>query len=181
MANIGTKVEYDPTCLSRINVRCVVPVRSITGKHETVCIGLAEICESDAIVNFFSLYAADIRRSAVCGEFLCPHGVRAAIRRQQMLIGISKGKIFAAARFYVRKRTNVVSLYQFAVDESFRGNNLVCIMLSFLGNVRVEARCRADGPMSGYFIGAGWTLLKDDGDSQNWTYETAGTELASLG
>lgn len=65
-------------------------------------------------------------------EFVCPLGIQAAIRRKQMVVAIVDGQIVGASRFYRKKTTNTISLYQFAISEQYRGKGILKRMLFFI-------------------------------------------------
>jgi len=59
----------------------------------------------DEVNIFFEKYLDKDKDAITCEEFLCPFGVKAAVKRKQIVIIIDNEKrIIAAARFYPRKR-----------------------------------------------------------------------------
>jgi diaminopimelate decarboxylase len=70
-------------------------------------------------VTFFN-ENLDRNNSAVYSEeFLCPLGIKAAIKRKQMIVATVEGQVVGAFRFYRKKTQNKISLYQFAISEVF--------------------------------------------------------------
>ena len=103
-------------------------------------------------------------------EFVCPLGVRAAIRRQQMVISMVEGVIVGAMRFYPKKTARKVSLYQFAIDERFRGRGILQQMLAQCGDVPIHALCPADSSFNTFYEKAGFQLCDKGNEFNEWVY-----------
>lgn len=108
---------------------------------QSVVTQLASPKHVPAVEMFFTRFAAAIRESAVSDEMLCPSGIRAAVARREVLIGVAEETIVAAARIYRRRTREALSLYQFAVSESFRRQRLLLRLLSIVEPLVVEVIC----------------------------------------
>jgi diaminopimelate decarboxylase len=72
-------------------------------------IALADTTYAPQIVSFFK-NNLDCNNSGIYSEeFLCPLGIKAAIRRKQMMVGIVDGQVVGAFRFYRKKTSNSLS------------------------------------------------------------------------
>ncbi|MCA9731943.1 MAG: GNAT family N-acetyltransferase [Deferribacteres bacterium] len=100
-------------------------------------------------------------------EFFCPLGVKSAIRREHLVIAINNNNIIAAARFYKRKKQKLISLYQFAIDASYRGKGLLLEMLKFICDTDILVLCPKTSSFNTYYRKTGW-LLKDSDDKSNY-------------
>jgi hypothetical protein len=94
--------------------------------------------------------------------------VRAAVKRGWVVIGIDEDKIISAVRFYPRKNDGIVSIYQFAVDEKYRGNELVQKMLSTTKFEQFEFKCPKDIEFNDYYDKIGASLVKHDEQYNYW-------------
>ncbi len=84
-------------------------------------------------------------------EFLCPFWVEWAINRKQVVILKYEEEIVWALRFYPRKRDNIVSVYQFALDERFRWKWLIKKMLEKTWYKVFEVNCFSDSSFNEYY------------------------------
>lgn len=93
-------------------------------------IQLATSKYSDAINAFLDDQLDKNNPAITCKEFFCPDGVKGAIKRKQVVICLDDNIVVAAIRFYPRKKDDIVSVYQFAIEEEFRSKNLLkkCFM-----------------------------------------------------
>lgn len=124
--------------------------------------------ETTAIIRFFS-YTIDLRHDGMAsGELYCPDGIAAAIRRKQLLVAVSGLRIAGALRFYPRKGSERISLYQFAVDEKYRGQHLIRQMLDTLSPHPVEAACPAQSSFNAYYEHNGWKLEGASSPRNRW-------------
>ncbi|HAM79505.1 GNAT family N-acetyltransferase [Ornithinibacillus bavariensis] len=103
-------------------------------------------------------------------EFVCPDGVKAAIRRNQMLIAIKDDNLVGALRFYKKKTDNSVSLYQFAICKTHRNRGLLKDMLSYINAGPVRATCPKHSSINHYFRKTGWTLYETKGELNSWEF-----------
>src|ERR1041384_12413 len=92
------------------------------------------------VLSFFDCHLQGIPHLQIMPELGCPKGVQAAIRKGWLLIAVDKERIRAALRFYPRKRDGGISIYQFAVEPSYRGRHLINMLLATL-NAQVTAQC----------------------------------------
>lgn len=121
------------------------------------------------IIIFFEHYL-DKNNEAITGrEFFCPFGVKAAIKWKQVIIILDNQKIIAAIRFYPRKRDDIVSVYQFAIDENNRGNNLLKKMLLTTGYNEFEVLCPLKSPFNEYYKKTNWVLKKKYENYNYWS------------
>ncbi|MBE1554688.1 hypothetical protein [Sporosarcina limicola] len=73
-------------------------------------IALANPAHISEVVSFFN-ENLDRNNSAIYSEeFLCPLGIKAAIRRKQMIVATVEGQVVGAFRFY-RKKHKTKYLY----------------------------------------------------------------------
>jgi diaminopimelate decarboxylase len=80
---------------------------------------------SEEIVEFFENNLKRENEALYSEEFFCPFGVKAAVGGGQIMLAIDGEEIVGAVRFYPRKRDKIISLYQFAVDEKYRGQKIM--------------------------------------------------------
>jgi Acetyltransferase (GNAT) family len=103
-------------------------------------------------------------------EYLCPDGAFAAARRRQVVVAIENGEIVGALRFYPKKSTQTISLYQFAIRSSHRGQNVMGRMLQILGDYPVEVICPIASKMNEYYEKSGWRLKEGKKDNNIWEW-----------
>ncbi len=104
-------------------------------------------------------------------EFYCPFGVKAAIQRKQMMLAMEGPHIAAAARFYPKKNGEI-SLYQFAVEEEFRGTNLAKTMFDTLRKGQpVRSLCPAASSFNDYYQCTGWRFDHEERGLNHWLLE----------
>lgn len=101
-------------------------------------------------------------------EFICTDGIKAAIRRNQLLVAISDGHIVGALRFYKKKTDNSISLYQFAICKNHRNQGLVKQMLSTIKTGPVRVKCPKHSSMNNYFQRTGWSFQETKGELNGW-------------
>jgi hypothetical protein len=132
-------------------------------------IKLATEQEKKEIILFFNKYL-DITNDAItCEEFLCPFGVSSAIKRKQVIVAMNDfGEIIASVRFYPRKRDNIVSVYQFAIDEKFRGQSVLKKMLIATNYKNFEVLCPLNSGFNKYYEKTNWSLKKKDKKFNVW-------------
>ena len=104
-------------------------------------IKIAEENEIFEIQKFFERHLDRKNKAIYSEEFFCPFGISANIKRRQMLVIFDDDKVVGALRFYPRKKDKIISIYQFAIDENYRGKNLMNKMLEFLGYKEYEVLC----------------------------------------
>jgi len=114
------------------------------------------------IINFFEKYL-DKNNEAITGrEFFCPFGLTAALKKKLLIIIFDNEKIVASVRFYPRKRDHIVSVYQFAINENYRGQSLLKKMLSITGFKTFEILCPLNSKFNEYYKKTSWQLTKVD-------------------
>ncbi len=131
-------------------------------------IGLAKEKYVKQIIDFFDNNLDKDNKAVHSREFFCPFGLRAAIKKSWVIIGIDKNEIISAVRFYPRKTDGIVSVYQFAVDEKYRGNKLVQKMLSVTGHEQFEFKCPKDIEFNNYYDKIGANIIKHDKQYNYW-------------
>ena len=123
---------------------------------------LAEKEDTQEVVGFFEKYLDENNDWIFSQEFLCPFWIKWAIIRNEIIIIREQGEIIWALRFYKQKRENIVSLYQFAVAESWRWKNIVIKMLKFINSSTIHSRCSKEAKFNQYYIKSGRSLYKED-------------------
>ncbi|MEK3886602.1 GNAT family N-acetyltransferase [Bacillus sp. FSL K6-3431] len=133
-------------------------------------IALADIIHAPQIVSFFKKNL-DRNNSAVYSEeFLCPLGIKAAIRRRQMIVAIVEGQVVGAFRFYRKKTSNSISLYQFAINEVYRGQGLLKKMLKTINDLPILALCPIESKFNEYYFKSGWHLQEQNAEFKVWAF-----------
>ncbi|WP_254068683.1 GNAT family N-acetyltransferase [Brevibacillus sp. 7WMA2] len=74
----------------------------------------------------------------------------------QILVALDGDMIVAALRFYPKKSTQTISLYQFAVAKNYRGKGVLYTMLQYLGEYPIEVLCPIHASLNTYFSKTGW-------------------------
>ncbi|RKL66550.1 N-acetyltransferase [Salipaludibacillus neizhouensis] len=101
----------------------------------------------------------DRNNSAIYSEeFLCPLGIKAAIRREQMIVATVEDQVVGAVRFYRKKTQNKISLYQFAVSEGYRGKGLLKTMLKTINDLPIVVLCPTDSKFNDYYYKTEWRI-----------------------
>ncbi|WP_442602404.1 GNAT family N-acetyltransferase [Paenibacillus sp. KN14-4R] len=131
-------------------------------------IEIAKITRTNEIIEFFDLHLSRDNDAIYSPEFFCKDGVRAAVRNGRVLIACNGEHIVAALRFYKRKTQDILSLYQFAIDEPYRGKGLIQKMLSSLQSGNVEVCCPSSSVFNAYYVKTGWTILTRDEKLIRW-------------
>lgn len=131
-------------------------------------IRFATFRDIDQVVSFFEENLSRDNDAIYSEEFFCPLGIKSAIRRDQLIVAVEDGVIFAAARFYRRRTKNVTSLYQFAIDISYRGKGLLNKMLELILDTEIVALCPRTSSLNTYYERTGWILKASDGSYNHW-------------
>ena len=124
----------------------------------------------DEIIEFFKKNLEVDNDAIYNEEFFCEFGIKKAIREKYIVIATIGNKIIGAARFYPRKNDNVISLYQFAVDERYRN---ICVMdsiLGFLPGNPVESLCPINSEFNDYYRKKGWELYRRNDKYFIWRF-----------
>ncbi|QUG87160.1 GNAT family N-acetyltransferase [Bacillus nitratireducens] len=133
-------------------------------------ISLADPTHIPEVVSFFN-ENLDSNNSAVYSEeFLCPLGIKAAIRRKQMIIATVEGHVVGAFRFYRKKTQKKISLYQFAISEIYRGQGLLKKMLETINDLPIISLCPTDSNLNYYYDKSGWYLQEQNEKFNVWIF-----------
>ena len=133
-------------------------------------IQLANTDQIHSVQSFFQKHLAREMEGIYSDEFVCPLGARAAVRRQQILVAVVNEEIVGAIRFYPKKTVRKVSLYQFAIDERFRGRGVLQLMLARCGDAPIHAFCPVDSSFNTFYEKAAFQLLEQDNEFNEWVY-----------
>lgn len=131
-------------------------------------IKLANYKYTEQIIKFYDKYLDKNNEAIHSGEFFCPFGVKLAIKRNQLIIILDENKLVSVVRFYPRKRDNIVSVYQFAVDEKYRWKKLLQKMLEFTECKEFEFVCPKNIEFNNYYRKIGANILKQDEKNNYW-------------
>jgi len=132
--------------------------------NNNIIIRLANDDDLEHVKSFFSLYLLQDNKAIYNAEFLCPFGLKYAVKRKNVILAISGDSIVGALRFYTSKRNNTTSLYQFAISPDLRKIGLLKNMLSLLINMEFIVKCPKDLAFNEYFLKTGWLHIGFDGD-----------------
>ena len=124
--------------------------------------------DTDQVLSLFGKYLSPDNDALHSQEFFCPFGVKAAIKRNQMIVACNKNIVVAAARFYKRKNEEKISLYQFAVDTNYRGEKLSLKMLDLIRDNDIIVLCPKTSDFNDYYRKTGWGLSKKDNEHNHW-------------
>ena len=134
-------------------------------------ITLAEITHTPQVLSFFKHNLDRNNNGIYSEEFLCPLGIKAAIRRKQMIVAIVDGQVVGAFRFYRKKTSNTISLYQFAISEVYRGKGLLKKMLKTINDLPILALCPIESEFNEYFYKSGWHLQEQNSQFKVWIFK----------
>lgn len=101
-------------------------------------------------------------------EYFCPYGLKAAIKREQVIVLKDDDKILGALRFYPRKKEKLVSLYQFALSEQVRWKGILEKMLKFTWYNNFWFQVFIDMSLNYYFEKKNWSLNKTEKEFNYW-------------
>ncbi|MFZ3590360.1 GNAT family N-acetyltransferase [Bacillus sp. DJP31] len=131
---------------------------------------LANPTHISEVVTFFNENLDRNNNAVYSEEFLCPLGIKAAIKRKQMIVATIEGQVVGAFRFYRKKTQNNISLYQFAISEVYRGQGLLKTMLKTINNLPIIACCPTDSEFNGYFHNTDWELQQQSEEFNVWVF-----------
>ncbi|MFJ8261089.1 GNAT family N-acetyltransferase [Rummeliibacillus sp. NPDC094406] len=131
-------------------------------------IALAEITHTPQVLSFFKHNLDRNNNGIYSEEFLCPLGIEAAIRRKQMIVAIVEGQVVGAFRFYKKKSSNTISLYQFAISEIYRRQGLLKKMLKIINDLPILALCPIESEFNEYYYKSGWQLQEQNSQFNKW-------------
>ncbi len=133
-------------------------------------IALANPTHISEVVTFFNKNIERNNSAIYSEEFLCPLGVKAAIRRKQMIVATVEGQVVGAFRFYRKKTQNKISLYQFAISEVYRGQGLLKKMFKTINDLPIVALCPTDSDFNEYYYKSGWILQELSDEFKIWVF-----------
>ncbi|MEK4759567.1 GNAT family N-acetyltransferase [Viridibacillus sp. FSL E2-0187] len=133
-------------------------------------IALANPTQISEVVYFFNENLERNNSAVYSEEFLCPLGIKAAIRRKQMIVATVEGQVVGAFRFYRKKTQNKISLYQFAISEVYRGQGLLKTMLNTINDLPIAALCPTESTFNAYYFKSGWNLQEQNDEFKIWIF-----------
>jgi len=133
-------------------------------------IAFADIIHTPKVVSFFKSNLVQNNSAIYSEEFLCPLGIKAAIKRKQMMVAVADGQVVGAFRFYRKKTTDTISLYQFAISEMYRGQGLLKKMLKTINDLPIIALCPKASEFNEYFCKTGWLLQDHNPEFNLWHF-----------
>ncbi|WP_213092182.1 GNAT family N-acetyltransferase [Bacillus sp. FJAT-49736] len=133
-------------------------------------IAVAELTHTPKVVSFFKNHLERNNSAVYSEEFLCPLGIKAAIKRKQMIVAIVDGQVVGAFRYYRKKTTKTISLYQFAICEKYRGQGLLKKMLETINDIPIIALCPTESGFNDYFWKTGWHLQAHNPEFNRWHF-----------
>jgi N-acetylglutamate synthase-like GNAT family acetyltransferase len=136
-------------------------------------IALANTTHLSEVVTFFNENLERNNSAVYSEEFLCPLGIKAAIRRKQMIVAIVDGQVIGAFRFYRKKTSNSISLYQFAINDVYRGQGLLKKMLKTINDLPILALCPLESEFNEYFYKSGWHLQEQSEEFKIWVFNNS--------
>ncbi len=101
-------------------------------------------------------------------ELTCPFWLSSAIKRNEVIILKNWDEILWWLRFYKRKTDDIISLYQFALDEKIRWKWLIKKMLEFTWYKFFESISFKDIDFNKYYEKTWWQLDKNDDKFNYW-------------
>lgn len=125
-------------------------------------INIALEFESQMTIEFFWQYINKNTDWLYSQEFICPFWIKWAIKRKQILLSKNENKIIWSLRFYKQKRKDIVSLYQFAISETYRWKWLLFKMLESINCSTIHSRCLIASEFNKYYEKTGRILIKRD-------------------
>lgn len=120
------------------------------------------------LISFFENHIKKADFSEYYYEYFCPYGLKAAIKRWQVIILKLDDNIMWAIRFYPRKKENHVSLYQFALSEQVRWKGILEKMLKFTWYSYFWFKATTDLELNSYFQKQKWELSKIEERFNYW-------------
>ncbi len=123
----------------------------------------------EKVTYFFKEHIKSDNDAINSREFLCPIGLKIAIKNNNVIICIKNDIIIGGLRFYIRKKDNIVSLYQFAIIKDYRGKNILNQMLRKTNCYIFESICHRNSNFNQYYKKTGWILKKQNVNLNTWT------------
>lgn len=132
-------------------------------------IKIAENNQKNSIAWFFQENLNKNNKAIYSREFFCPFGLKKAVQEKNVaIVEDDEGEIIAGVRFYLRQGDNVVSIYQFAIKEKNKKQNLLKKMLKKTGHKKFEVLCPIDLEFNNYYKKTNWLLLKKEKNFNHW-------------
>ncbi|TQR16462.1 GNAT family N-acetyltransferase [Psychrobacillus vulpis] len=169
LKNINNKERMKHYNVSGLSVTLIENGQINKGELE-MKIALADIPHTPQVVSFFKNNLDRNNRAIYSEEFLCPLGIKAAIKRKQMIVAIVDGQVVGAFRFYRKKTFNSISLYQFAINEVYRGQGLLKKMLKTINDLPILVLCPIGSIFNEYFYKTGWNLQERNAEFKVWAF-----------
>lgn len=132
---------------------------------------IADVLETKQIQLFFWKYLDKNTPWIINDEYLCPFWVSSNIKRWKIVIIKNWLELMWALRFYPRKTDNIVSVYQFVLDERIRWKWLLKKMLEKTWYKSFQTNCFLDDYFNNYYKKTWWKLLKNDYKFNYWKLE----------
>lgn len=133
---------------------------------------IAEIKDSNEIVNLQESYLTIDNPAVYSEEFVCPIGLCFAIKRGLVVVAKEDNKIIGFLRFYVRKRNNNISLYQFVIANSHRKLGVLSKMLNLINEKNIISYCHKDSTFNNYYKKTGWRIIGQAQGFNHWLYNS---------
>jgi predicted GNAT family acetyltransferase len=125
------------------------------------------------IVSFCGRLLSSDNAALYSSEFLCSQGLRSAVLKGLVIVATHNYNIVGVLRFYPNRRKSQISVYQFVVDEAFRGQGVVYAMLGFLHeqyNGEIICKCPKGLAFNNYFDKTGWTITEEYNAYNYWKW-----------
>ena len=113
-------------------------------------IALANPMHISEVVTFFNKNLDCNNNAVYSEEFLCPLGIKAAIKRKQMIVATVEGQVVGAFRFYRKKTQNT--------------------MLKTINDLPIIAFCPTFSEFNDYFHKTDWELQQQSEMFNVWVY-----------
>jgi hypothetical protein len=124
--------------------------------------------DSKEVVNFLEKYIKKSEFTEFNYELFCPYWIRWAILRDEVIILKDNNGVVWALRFYPRKRDNIVSVYQFAIEKDMRWKWLIKRMLKFTWYDFFQSEVPVSSYINDYFKKQNWELIQTKGNFNTW-------------
>ena len=135
-----------------------------------ISVKIARFPYIDEIINFFDRNLDADNDAVYNEEFFCKFGIKKAIREKNIAIAVIDREIIGAVRFYPRKNDSIISFYQFAVDEKYRGKGVMHLILNFFDDKPIESLCPINSEFNNYYLKTGWELNLENDNFCVWRY-----------
>lgn len=130
-------------------------------------IKLAIKLEINKTLAFFEKYISQKTDWIFWWELLCPFWLKWAIIRNQVIVIKENNNILWFLRFYIKKN-NIVSVYQFALNEEIRWKWIIKKCLEITWYKDFETMCPKNSDFNNYYKKTWWNLFKNDDNFNYW-------------